>query len=107
MVEENNQQLKSRAENNGNISSELIDRMLTDRKVRTAIVRQSHFYFFNFYFAHYIKYPTAPFHRRFFQLTEQDDIKNLFIVAFRGSAKSSIFTMSYPLWAILGQQQKK
>jgi predicted phage terminase large subunit-like protein len=94
-------------QNSTTISTELIDRMITDRKVRTAIVRQSHFYFFNFYFAHYIKYPTAPFHRRFFQLTEQEDIKNLFIVAFRGSAKSSIFTMSYPLWAILGQQQKK
>lgn len=42
-----------------------------------------------------------------FLLTEQLDIKNLFIVAFRGSAKSTIFTTSYPVWAILGDQQKK
>ncbi len=92
---------------NNEISKKLINRMVKDRKVRTAIVRQSHFYFFNFYFSHYVKYATAPFQREFFYLTEQDDIKKLFVVAFRGSAKSSIFTMSYPLWAILGKQQKK
>jgi len=63
--------------------------------------------FFNFYFSHYVQYKTAEFQREFFCLTEQEELKKLFIVAFRGSAKSSIFTMSYPLWAILGRQQKK
>jgi len=61
--------------------------------------------FFHFYFAHYVYYPTAPFQKEIFYLTEQGD--NLFIVAFRGSAKSTILTMSYPIWAILGAQQKK
>jgi len=89
------------------IPNELIDKMLKDRLVRTAIVKQSHFYFFNFYFSHYVKYPTADFQKEFFRLTENDNLKKLFIVAFRGSSKSSIFTMSYPLWAILGSQQKK
>src|SRR3990167_7911323 len=42
-----------------------------------------------------------------FYLSEEQDIRNLFIVAFRGSAKSTIFTTSYPVWAILGKQQKK
>ena len=105
MTEEINQQNKSATI--GSVSLELIDRMVKDRKIRTAIVKQSHFYFFHFYFSHYVKYPTAQFHREFFYLTERDDIKKLFVVSFRGSAKSSIFTMSYPLWAILGQQQKK
>ena len=86
---------------------ELVDRMVKDRKVRTAIVFASHFYFFNFYFAHYVKYPTAPFQHEFISLTEQEEVKQVFVVAFRGSAKSSIFTTSYPLWAILGKQQKK
>jgi len=86
---------------------DLVERMVKDRKVRTAIVKQSHFFFFNFYFSHYVNYPTAPFHRDFFSLTEDENLKKVFIVAFRGSAKSSIFTMSYPLWAILGRQQKK
>ena len=81
--------------------------MLRDRKVRTAITRQSHFMFFNFYFPHYVKYETAPFQKEIFHLTEREDINNLSIVAFRGSGKSTIITMSYPIWAILGEQQKK
>jgi len=81
--------------------------MIRDRKIRTAIVRESHYMFFNLYFSHYVKYPTADFQKEFFNLTESNDIKKIFIVAFRGSSKSSIFTMSYPVWAILGKQQKK
>jgi len=81
--------------------------MLKDRKIRTAITRESHWYFFHFYFAHYVKYPTAPFQKELISLSEDESVRNLVVVAFRGSAKSTIFTMSYPLWAILGKQQKK
>jgi predicted phage terminase large subunit-like protein len=84
-----------------------METMLRDRKVRTAITKESHWYFFHFYFAHYVKYPTAPFQRELIYLSEREDVKNLVVVAFRGSAKSTIFTMSYPIWAILGKQQKK
>lgn len=42
-----------------------------------------------------------------FALSENENIKTLVTVAFRGSAKSTIFTLSYPIWAILGKQQKK
>lgn len=87
--------------------SDLFEALSKDRDARRAATRQSHFLFFHFYFAHYVKYETAPFHRELFQLSEREDIKNLFIVAFRGSAKSTIFTTSYPVWAILGEQQKK
>lgn len=81
--------------------------MARNRKLRAAIARDSHFMFFHFYFAHYVKHPTSDMHRDMFHLSEDMSIRNLFIVAFRGSAKSSIFTMSYPIWAILGKQQKK
>lgn len=102
---ERNMDEQYRSENE--LPPELAGKMFRDRRVRTAITRQSHFMFFHFYFAHYVKYPTAPFHREMFHLTERMDIRNLFIVAFRGSAKSTIFTTSYPVWAILGEQQKK
>ena len=88
-------------------NNDLFDALAKDRAARRAATRASHFLFFHFYFAHYVKYETAPFHRELFQLTEREDIKNLFVVAFRGSAKSTIFTTSYPIWAILGEQQKK
>jgi len=89
------------------LSQDIVTAMLKDRKVRTAITRQSHYAFFNFYFAHYVTYQTAPFQQEIFGLTERDDINNLFVIAFRGSGKSTILTTSYPLWAILGRQQKK
>src|SRR3990167_2255753 len=92
---------------NNTLPADIADRMFHDRRIRTAITRQSHFMFFHFYFAHYVKYQTADFQREMFALTEQQEIRNLFVVAFRGSAKSTIFTTSYPVWAILGEQQKK
>jgi predicted phage terminase large subunit-like protein len=91
----------------GSLTPDIVTAMLKDRKVRTAITRQSHYAFFNFYFAHYVLYPTAPFQQEIFGLTERDDIKNLFVIAFRGSGKSTILTTSYPIWSILGRQQKK
>lgn len=81
--------------------------MIKDRVVRTAVVRQSHFMFFNFYFPKYVVYKTAKFQREIFSLTEQENIRNLFICGFRGCAKSTILTLSYPIWSILGKYQKK
>lgn len=89
------------------VPPEIAERMFRDRRVRAEITKRSHFMFFHFYFAHYVKHPTADIHREMFRLSEDEGVRNLFIVAFRGSAKSSIFTMSYPIWAILGVQRKK
>src|SRR3989344_2508229 len=99
--------MNSPINNPGTLSQDIVTAMLKDRKVRTAITRQSHYAFFNFYFAHYVTYQTAPFQQEIFGLTDRDDINNLFVIAFRGSGKSTILTTSYPLWAILGRQQKK
>lgn len=81
--------------------------MLRDREVRREIVRQNHLLFFHFYFAHYVKYETAEFQKDIFALTEDEGIKFLLVVSFRGSAKSTIITLSYTLWAILGKQAHK
>jgi len=89
------------------IPESLIKRMIKDKKVRTEITKQSHWYFFHFYFAHYVQYPIAPFHEEIFSILENERIKLAVIVAFRGSAKSTLITTSYVLWAILGVQQKK
>lgn len=89
------------------IQDDLFGRMFKDRKVRISITKQSHIMFFSFYFSHYMTFKTAPFQQELFALTENTTIKNLFVVAFRASGKSTIFTMSYPVWSILGVQQKK
>ena len=85
----------------------LIKTMIKDKKVRIAITIKSHWYFFHFYFAHYVKYPIAPFHEEIFNILDDIKIKLAVIVAFRGSAKSTLITASYVLWSILGIQQKK
>ncbi|MFA6528372.1 MAG: hypothetical protein WCT46_02420 [Candidatus Gracilibacteria bacterium] len=89
------------------IPENLMEQMIKDKKVRTAITKESFWYFFHFYFAHYVKYATAPFQREIITLVESPSAENLFIVAFRGSGKSTVITTAYPIWAILGRPQKK
>ncbi len=81
--------------------------MLNDRPVRIATVRQSHYWFFHFYFPHYIIHKTAPFQKEFLALTERENIFILAIAAFRDSAKSSILNTSQTLWSILGKNHRK
>jgi len=80
---------------------------LNNQRLRKALAYKSHIWFFHIYLAHYVKYETAPFQRELFGITEDETIKKAVIVAFRGSAKSTIFSLSYAIWAVLGQQQKK
>ena len=92
---------------NTEIQEKIINLMLKNKTARLAIAISSHYWFFHFYFHQYIKYPTAEFQKEMLHLTECDDIPNLILAGFRGSAKSSIITMSYVIWAILGRQKKK
>lgn len=86
---------------------EIQKRLFSDKKFRSELTTQSHQWFFSTYFANHITHATADFHREMFQITEDEDIPLAVIVAFRGSAKSTIMTMSYPIWAVVGVQQKK
>ncbi len=85
----------------------IFESIAKDRLVRQAVARESHLMFFNIYFPQYVKYPTAEFQKDIFRITEDQSNNLACIVAFRGSGKSTLFTFSYPLWAILGIQQKK
>lgn len=77
------------------------------RSVRKSLAKNSHFWFFTIYFGHYISYPFAQFHHEMFSVTENTDLKLAVLVAFRGSGKSTLMSLSYPIWAITGVQQKK
>lgn len=93
--------------NNNFLSNQLLNRMLKDRDVRVEITKDSFLYFFHFYYAHYIKYQTADFQKEIIHLLEKSEVENLYLMAFRGSGKSTMVTTAYPIWAILGKQQKK
>lgn len=89
------------------IPQNLVEKMTKDKKVRTAITKESFSYFFHFYYAHYVKYETADFQKNIIHLIESSHKEDLFVVAFRGSGKSTIITAAYPIWSILGKQGKK
>lgn len=78
-----------------------------NKVVRTHITRRSHLWFFNVYFANYLEFETAPFQLDLFEITESDDWRLLCLVAFRGSGKSTLMTLSFVLWSILGIRQSK
>ena len=86
---------------------EVMNQITNDSDIRRAIARNSHKWFFPIYFGHYISHHSAPFHEQIFNLTEDQTIKHAVIVAFRNSAKSTIVSLSYILWAIFGIQKKK
>lgn len=90
-----------------NLDQETVDRIVSDRAVRRILTKESHALFFHLYFFEHTTYKTAKFHRELIDITEDESIKLAVIVAFRGSGKSTIMTTSYPLWAVLGKQQKK
>lgn len=87
--------------------SDLLPLLLRDKSVRLRVTSDSHDYFFHTYFHHYVKYRTAPFQKEMLSLAEDDALRTVVITAFRGSAKSTIMNLSYPLWSILGKPQKK
>ncbi len=92
---------------NTDISPEKMDEIVQNRRIRRAMTKACHHWFFHIYFSHYIKYKTAQFHRELFELTEDTSAKKLVIEAFRGSGKTTIMGTSYAIWSILGIQQRK
>lgn len=90
-----------------NLSDEELLEIKKKRPVRRALARNSHYWFFSVYLNHYIKYSFAPFHHEMFHLTEDVSNRLAVLVAFRGSGKSTLISLSYVIWSIIGMQQKK
>ena len=88
-------------------NQQLLNQLSSDPSLRKAAARESHRLFFPLYLGHYIKYHIAPFQEEMFAISEDPEIELVVITAFRYSAKSTIMTFSYPIWAILGKPQKK
>lgn len=89
------------------VVGDLVKVMIADQRIRTEVTRESHEWFFLMYFAEYVRFSFAPFHREMFMLSEDANNPMLAVQAFRGSAKSTIFSMSFPIWEILGKHQAK
>ena len=87
--------------------TKLIEKILKDKYVRKGVVTKSLDWFFSVYFHTYIKYETAPFQKEIISIAADRNIKLAVIVAFRGSAKSTLVTTASVIWSILGNPQKK
>ena len=77
------------------------------RATRVKLSSKSFYWFFHLYFYHYISYKTADFQKEMMDKASDPAIEHLVIMAFRGSGKSSIITTAFPIWAIIGELQKK
>lgn len=88
-------------------NKEIFDAIVKDPEVRRKVARENHMMFFHIYFPHYVTYEIAPFQREIFGITENSLEKLVVLVAFRGSGKSTLITLSYAVWSMLGIHNKK
>ncbi|MFA7254067.1 MAG: hypothetical protein WC107_05955 [Patescibacteria group bacterium] len=88
-------------------NKDLVDKIIKKQSTRIETTRTSHIWFFHTYFHSFVQYAMANFQREMFGITEDQRIKLAVICSFRGSGKSTLMTLSYPIWAILGRLQKK
>lgn len=84
----------------------VFDRIDSDRPFRMGLARESHLWFFMTYLGHHMSVPIAPFHREIFRMSEDDATPLCVVSAFRGSGKSTIISLSYPIWAALSGRKK-
>ncbi len=93
--------------NNMDSNNEIIERIQNDQDLRKNLCRQSFYWFFHTYFSHYIEYPTADFQREILALLADQKLRTIAIVAFRTSGKSTIATLAYVIWSMIGFPKKK
>lgn len=89
------------------MNQKTIKKLIRNQKLRSEITRKSHLWFFHVYLHEHVKYPIAPFQKEMFAISEDEKIDFAAICSFRESAKSTIFSLSYPIWSILGKPGKK
>ncbi len=85
--------------------NKIIQKMLESPAFRREMARGSFFHFFYCYFSEYIKTTVAPFHKDMFAVLQKHHSLTI-IAGFRHSAKSTIATISLPIWSMLTGRKK-
>lgn len=86
---------------------QLWNEIVNKRSIRLKLATESLYYFAHIYFGEFIRYKTAPFQHEIYKLLADENENYVAVVAFRGSGKSTIATQIFPIWALLGQLNKK
>lgn len=89
------------------MKQDILEIITRDPKLRKVLARRKFSYFFQVYFQKHIRYETAEFQKEIMEIAEDYDEKFSVIVAFRGSAKSTIVSLACVIWSILGKQNLK
>ena len=86
---------------------ELLVRLLRDPPARREVTKESLWWFLHVFLGHYLEHKLAPFQEEMIHIAEEERYALVAIMAFRGSGKSTILNLGYPIWSVLGRQQKK
>lgn len=81
-------------------------RVQSSKEFRMELARQSLAYFTFIYLPHYIKSEVPTFHWEIYEYLQESGSGLSEIVAFRGSAKSTIASLALPLWSALFNKRK-
>lgn len=88
-------------------NKELWEQVKSSKDFRVKLAKSSYYWFFHIYFSEHAQYPTATFQKEIYTILENSKVKHAVIVAFRGSAKSTIASLAFPIWSILGEHNNK
>mgnify|MGYP001605573810 CR=1 FL=1 len=90
-----------------NDQQKIVNQIQESPDFRKALTKENFSWFFATYFTHYITCQTAEFQKAIMDLLQKDELLKVAITAFRGSAKSTIATLAFPIWAMVGKPSKK
>lgn len=90
-----------------NSEADVLAKIMQDRTLRRYLASRSHASFLAMYLPEYLKYKTAPFQQEIIRLTEDKLLDLICIAGFRGCGKTTIVSVAFPLWTILGVQGSK
>jgi len=89
------------------LSKKDVEIIQTNKQVRIELARKSFLWFCAIYLNNHFTHPFAKFHEEIMSMIEDEDLKLSVVTAFRGSGKTTLVGLAYPIWSIIGKQNKK
>lgn len=89
-----------------NLKQSQIHQIANNLAVRLWVVKNIFELFFIIYFQEYISHSLANYQFEMMKLAMDEKIKLLCILAFRGSAKTTILSQAFPIWSVLCNNNK-
>ena len=80
--------------------------IMGDKILRKELVTKNFGWFFHIYFSHYVQFPTGDFHWEIYEDLAREDVNFIELIAFRGSAKSTIAALAFPIWCAVTGRKK-